>query len=410
MVNYDPQTYDSWPDSAQGVPDLNIIAGLPSVSGYTSIVNGNYESVTHTHEQDDLDIGQLSSGTLDRLDLREVVTLPEYFLVPLRSAPTAVGGIAPASENISSDPLLPRGYGIEYNETAYPFYPGPRPALHAGETASWFFGESIRPDSATLVLKHPAASGTLVSFGTVSAEGSTNWGAPVQVSAGNEKSDGPAARGRRRGRRGPVDTGSLPSYVGVVTVAGHAYELGGSLSSTIVPGPWHLAGLSQGYAVFTLQKPPTPITATTIGGRQLPVGVISSTRKSEVVRIVAPATASVLRSVAWDSAGGPPCPSTGARRGASRSTRSTWSSRSGGVREGPRDLPLRAEAPPAGERPEPGRRGLPRGPARRVAGAPAASGGRRCDHGCARAGRDGARRPTQSVLSLADGSAVRVGE
>ncbi len=83
MVNYDPQTYDSYPDSPQGVPDLNIIPGLPSISGYASIVNGNYESVTHTHEQDDLDIAQLASGTLDQLDLREVVTVPEYFLVPL---------------------------------------------------------------------------------------------------------------------------------------------------------------------------------------------------------------------------------------------------------------------------------------------------------------------------------------
>ncbi len=101
MVNYDPQTYDSWPDSPQGVPDLNIIAGLPSVSGYASIVNGNYESVTHTHEQDDLDIGQLSSGTLDRLDLREVVTLPEYFLVPLQSVAHSLGDCA----------SWPRGFG-----------------------------------------------------------------------------------------------------------------------------------------------------------------------------------------------------------------------------------------------------------------------------------------------------------
>ena len=87
MVNYDPQTYSSYPGSPQGEPDLNILPALPSVSGYASIVNGNYESVTHTHEQDDLDIGQLSSGTLDRLDLREVVTVPEYFLVPLESMP-----------------------------------------------------------------------------------------------------------------------------------------------------------------------------------------------------------------------------------------------------------------------------------------------------------------------------------
>ena len=46
----------------RAIPDLNIIPGLPSVSGYASIVNGNYESVTHTHEQDDLDIGQLARG------------------------------------------------------------------------------------------------------------------------------------------------------------------------------------------------------------------------------------------------------------------------------------------------------------------------------------------------------------
>ena len=90
MVNYDPQTYASYPISPQGVPDLNIIPGLPSISGYASIVNGNYESTTHTHEQDDLDIGQLSSGTLDQLNLRELVTVPEYFLVPLQATPRLV--------------------------------------------------------------------------------------------------------------------------------------------------------------------------------------------------------------------------------------------------------------------------------------------------------------------------------
>ena len=36
-----------------------------------------------------------------------------------------------------------------------PFDPGPRPALDAGHTASWFFGESLEPDTATLVLEHP---------------------------------------------------------------------------------------------------------------------------------------------------------------------------------------------------------------------------------------------------------------
>ncbi len=301
MVNYDPQTYDSWPESPQGVPDLNIIAGLPSVSGYASIVNGNYESVTHTHEQDDLDIGQLSSGTLDRLDLREVVTVPEYFLVPLQSMPGSVGDIRQVPEGYGADPVLLRGYGADFNETAYPFYPGPRPALRTGQTASWFFGESLVPDSAALVLNHAAGPGTLVRFGTLAADRSTRWGVPVPVAPGSRRVTERLPGGSAVGVSVRVVAGSLPSHVAVVTVAGRPYELGGSLSSAIVPGPWSLAGLSQGYAVFTLGKPPRPISATTTGGRPLPVKVISSTTKSEEVRVDAPATTTVLRSVAWDS-------------------------------------------------------------------------------------------------------------
>ncbi|HXR67259.1 MAG TPA: hypothetical protein VN712_01350, partial [Dermatophilaceae bacterium] len=97
FINYDPQAYASFPGSPQGVPDLNIIPGMPSVSGYASIVNGNYESVTHTHEQYDLDIGQLGSGTLDRLNLQQIVTVPEYFLVPLDSAPRSLSSLQQTS-------------------------------------------------------------------------------------------------------------------------------------------------------------------------------------------------------------------------------------------------------------------------------------------------------------------------
>ena len=167
MVNYDPQTYESYPGSPQGVPDLNIIPELPSVSGYASIVNSNYESATHTHEQDDLDIGQLSSGTLDRLNLREVVTVPEYFLVPLATAPPTLGGTTQMSESIGADPVLPWGFGAEYNETAYPFYPGPRGTLGTGKATSWFFGESLDADSATVLLQRPAGPGAALRIGTL---------------------------------------------------------------------------------------------------------------------------------------------------------------------------------------------------------------------------------------------------
>ena len=301
MVNYDPQTYASYPSSPQGVPDLNIIPGLPSISGYASIVNGNYESTTHTHEQDDLDIGQLSSGTLGRLDLREIVTVPEYFLVPLQAPPRSFDDFTQTSENFGSDPVLARGFGANFNDTAYPIDPGPRPALDAGKTTSWFYGETLNPDSVTLVLQHPAAPGTAVRFGALLADGSTRWGAAVTVPNGAETVHGPHPAGGSIGLSAQVVTGSLPPQRAVISVAGNPYELSGSLSSALVPGPWQLAGLSQGYAVFTARKPAEPVAASTKNGRRLPLHIVSSTTKSEVVRLHAPSPSTLTRSVAWDS-------------------------------------------------------------------------------------------------------------
>ena len=212
FVNYDPQTYSSYPGSLQGIPDLNIIPGLPSVSGYASIVNGNYESVTNTHEQNDLDIGQLSSGTLDRLDLREVVTVPEYFLVPLQAMPSSFDDFTQTSENIGSDPVLPRGYGSNYNDTAYPFYPGPRPAL-----AQWADGVLVLRGVPRAGHRHPGprppgrARARASASGRCSRAASTRWGAAVAVPAGASVGDqSPSGRagdrlvGAGAGRLSPV--------------------------------------------------------------------------------------------------------------------------------------------------------------------------------------------------------------
>ena len=300
MVNYDPQAYASYPWSPQGVPDLNIVPRLPSVSGYASIVNGSYESATHTHEQYDLDIGQLASGTLDRLDLREVVTVPEYFLVPLASMPRSIEDVHLLTENYGSDPVLFRGYGANFNATAYPFYPGPRPPLRTGQTSAWFFGESLELDSATLVLAQGARPGTLVRLGTLSADGSTHWGSTLPVATGATSVTGRLPTGAAVGLSVQV-IGSLPAQRAVITAGGRPYDLGGSLSSALVPGPWEQAGFSEGYALFTLRAPPVPISASTTTGRPLPVAVVSSSTKSEEIRVDAPSAATVIRSVAWDS-------------------------------------------------------------------------------------------------------------
>jgi hypothetical protein len=301
LINYDPQTYESYPESPQGIPDLNIIPRLPSISGYASIVNGNYEAVTHTHEQQNLDIGQLGNGTLDRLNLQVIVTVPEYFLVPLgpppRSAAEAL--VRRVRDNIGSDPVLPRGYAFNYNQTTYPFYPGPMPSLHSGHMRSWFFGESLEPASATLLFQRPAGSNATVRFGLLDADGATRWGPFVPVAAGARRVTAQVPRGSAIGLSVQAG-GTVPAYRAVVGIGGHAYELGGALSTAVTPGPWRLGGLSQGYAVFTSAKAPVPISATTAGGRPLRVQVVANNTKSETVRVDTPEPATIVRSVAWD--------------------------------------------------------------------------------------------------------------
>jgi hypothetical protein len=301
LINYDPQTYESYPESPQGIPDLNIIPRLPSISGYASIVNGNYEAITHTHEQQNLDIGQLGNGTLDRLNLQVIVTLPEYFLVPLGSPPqtAAEALVRQVQDNIGSDPVLPRGYGYNYNLTTYPFYPGPMPSLHSGQTKSWFFGESLAPASATLLFERPPGANAAVRFGALDANGATRWGPFVPVTAGVRSVTAPVPGGNAIGLSVQAG-GTLPAYRAVIGIGGHAYELDGALSTAVTPGPWRLAGTSQGFAVFTSAKAPVPISATTTGGRPVPVQVVSNNTKSEVVRVDAPGPTTIVRSVAWD--------------------------------------------------------------------------------------------------------------
>ena len=301
LVNYDPQTYASYPGSVQGIPDLNIIPKLPSVSGYASIVNENYEQATNTHKQDDLDLGQLASGALDQLNLREVVSVPEYFLVPLATVPDSIASMTQVKENIGSDPVLSRGYGANYNDTAYPFYPGNRPGLSVSRSESWYFGESLAPTAASLLLATPARAGTSVRFGMIALNGSTRWTSSIAVPVGATQAAVALPPGSWVGLSLQVLGGSIPSHRAIITADGAPYELGGSLSSALTPRAWRVAGFSQGYAVFTSRHVSRPVTAVTSKGHELPVQVLSNTTKSEEIRVRAPTPAVVIRSVAWDA-------------------------------------------------------------------------------------------------------------
>jgi len=82
-----------------GQPDANVLAQLPSVGGYASIVNADYNAVTLTHSEGELNIPRLGSGAFRQLDLQDILTAPEYFLVPLDGTPRALEEVRQASES-----------------------------------------------------------------------------------------------------------------------------------------------------------------------------------------------------------------------------------------------------------------------------------------------------------------------
>jgi hypothetical protein len=297
-VVYDPQGYTSRVNVA--LPDLNILDKLPSVSGYASIVNGNYQSLTLTHNPGELNIAELSAGALDRLDLQEVVTLPEYFLVPLTAAPTSLAAVQQLPEGGGRDAVLPLGNGADYNDVYYPFYPSSRGALATGASSAWFFGETIDPASASLLFATPTTGPAVIRFGTVTASGTT-WGPDVSVMPGDSVVTGSLPGGPAIGLTVQAVSGAVPAHQATVTVDGRTFELDGSLSSAIRPATWSMVGIADGLTLFVRQRAPMPIFALTDNkATPLRVTVLSSTTKYETIRVHVATPSTIVRDVAWD--------------------------------------------------------------------------------------------------------------
>ena len=107
FVVYDPEYFSEVPLGATGLPDFNILAGLHSAAGYSSIVNETYNQATETHTVGDLNLPALQSGALDELNLQDILTMPEYFLLPLSTQPASLADVQPVSENGGPGPRPP---------------------------------------------------------------------------------------------------------------------------------------------------------------------------------------------------------------------------------------------------------------------------------------------------------------
>jgi hypothetical protein len=298
---YDPQGYSNGLSTAEtGRPDGNVLARLPSVGGYASIVSSSYNSLTMTHTEGELNVPGLASGALRQLDLQEILTTPEYFLVPLTTEPTSLEGVQQAVEAKGRDVVLPLGSRENEADSGYPFYPAPRDKILAGQSSTWFFGESLAPSRAS-VLVTKGATPARIRVGTVGANGRIRWGPDVPVVRGARRIDAALPTETGVGLALQVVSGQLPPHQAVISVRHHAYELDGSLSSAMRPAAWHQQGTVDNYTLYVQARPPRPIYAEVHGDRPAPpVEVLAQSDNSESVRVRARTPAVVVRDVAWD--------------------------------------------------------------------------------------------------------------
>jgi len=92
---YDPNLfypgYISGRSDLAPVPDLNAVAGLPSVQGYGSLVASSYENATGTHTEGSLDPSLVDPALASRLDLGLVLLEPHEDLSALVAHLIALG-------------------------------------------------------------------------------------------------------------------------------------------------------------------------------------------------------------------------------------------------------------------------------------------------------------------------------
>lgn len=247
---YDPDLLDGNDLSVLGPPNVNDINadGMPSVQGYSSIVDGNYASATGSHSasgdgQDFLAPSAVGNGTLDALDTSILLTVPAYLTTASRGALAAPG---------------PPGTG--------------RRTLAPDGSATWYLGESAVVSRVTVPDRRPRADVARIRIGLTAPDGRTRWFRPRAASASTLDITLPrpmaavAVAGEAGTRAGHV----APTVLGPpsLTLAGGGTEVAdGQLQDALVPPRWVMAGFDGGFAVFADRFAAGPLTVQPLPGR-----------------------------------------------------------------------------------------------------------------------------------------------
>jgi hypothetical protein len=243
---YDPDLLDPGQLSALDPPDVNAIGGhaMPSVQGYSSIVDGRYAVATGSHGasgdgQDTLAPSAVADGVLDQLDTSVLLTLSGYLT-------TQVGGDGPSAG--------PPGTGQRN--------------LSADQRATWYLGTPLEvtkvevPDSDAT---QDAAAGSQI--GLMAPDGSTHWYRARALTRSTlgitlpTPVPGIAVLGQAQGAPSPLGPPS------VVVADGSVFVADGQLQNALVPSHWKFAGFDGPFAVFANPSAQGPLHVEALPGR-----------------------------------------------------------------------------------------------------------------------------------------------
>jgi hypothetical protein len=309
---FDPDLFDTT-SGAEAQPDVGILDDLPSLSGYGSLVDARYSSVTQTQIREYIARAPLGTGQFRSLGLQVLVTLPQSFLVATAAPPAPGRKTEVLREYPGSDPDLPGGNSQPPEPPLLVFSPvAGRSEIATGGSSGWWFGTTLSVRDMVVDLGSPSV-GQLVRVGTLSGSGHVTWGAARVLAPGASTAQFDLGNATVAGTEVQVLSGpALRSVqVGVTTNAGRNYLLAGPLADEVEPGQWTQVGKASDFTVFRSVDPPQAAwlqPAGSVGSASPPSGaqgapsarVVSSSQDSATIATLTTSPSLLVWSTAWD--------------------------------------------------------------------------------------------------------------
>ncbi len=278
---FDPDRFYPNEVNELGQPDLTILRDLRSVQGYGAIVDARYDNATGTHLQGSLTPSTLTDGTMSRLDLGVLVTVPENFVHLVVAAPgvpnSTLAGATPLPPVPPDRAAAPATVGapptLSVDSLAYKYVDAPPAAvaLVPGQIRTQYFGTVLAVSAVHLPLEvAPPVPGSAeltphVRVGLLGPKATAvHWLAgPAGVAVPGDLRL--AVPGAPEASGLVVEAVAPPSVLGaravqagqaVISTAGQGtYRVDGGFRDIVAPPQWRFAGMIGVFCVFVAEAP-----------------------------------------------------------------------------------------------------------------------------------------------------------